>query len=851
MILEATINPITRKVEFEEEPFSGETDLAVTGVQFTCPNDIGINTDLNDMSICIRYVNARKELFKYYILSKTLVDDAVVFTWTLDEPACRYDGVLYFNVYAEYTDSDKLVKRWNTQISSIEIFKTLEEGDTEPTQENLDEFERLLAQLTDLVNEYESAVAEAESTAVAEAVQAAKEAKEAAEIAMSGTPDGYADLVSDVAAFDARLIEISKHYSQFSESAYKAIDADKWKVFSDQIPTFRKINNIVVVSGSLESIVDISVSNNATVMLMTAPDGFRTYNNIGFRQSLARMSDPRLRGDYFLDFRADGFVYLRWSMVDTGVTTLPAGTVVNVSAIYLCEDADQGGITQNAELVDARICVDGTSFSSTGSHIRGITPLYSEDDDTLYITVGDAKDDPSDTSSKVSNTYSLQREGSNVVLKDASGNSAGSVRLSSLVVEEALADGTDGQVLISNGSGGLDWADLASNPNVIFGNATLPEKLYGRTWTQVASVTLPTEGVWLVTFSFTIDADVVGDIACQVNVGESSAGIRNRQSIFLNGAGQAATANVTVPISATGSTFVPCRIWTNVCNATTTVSSGMWSSVKTMVRAIKIGSVYSYTKPHIFDGAVKGINHRGLSKAAPENTLSAFRLSRKMGFEYVETDISFTSDNVPVLLHDATINRTSNGTGNINKLTYSQVRSYDFGSWFSAKYAGEKIPSFVEFIALCRQLGLKPYIELKSSATYSRAQITGLYSTVKQYAMEKQCTWISFNATYLEYIRDADPTARLGYLVNTKGITDTQINTAKKLKTGSNEVFMDSNSYSNADITKCINAELPLEIWTIDDANTIKNAHGYVSGVTSNVYRAAEVLYEAGGMVSV
>lgn len=851
MILEATINPITRKVEFEEEPFSGETDLAVTGVQFTCPNDIGINTDLNDMSICIRYVNARKELFKYYILSKTLVDDTVVFTWTLDEPACRYDGVLYFNVYAEYTESDTLVKRWNTQISSIEIFRTLEEGDAEPTQENLDEFERLLAQLTSLVNEYETAVAEAESTAVAEAVQAATEAKAAAQIAMAGTPEGYADLVSDVASFDSRLIEISKHFSQFSESAYKAIDSDKWQVFSDQIPTFRKINNIVVVNGSLEATTNIPVENNATVMLMTAPDGFRTYDNIGFRQSLARMSDPRIRGDYFLDFRPDGFVYLRWSNVDTGVTTLPAGTVINVSAVYLCEDADQGGITENAELVDARVCVDGTSFSSTGSHIRGITPLYSEDDDILYITVGDVSDDPLETTSQESSTYSLHREGSSVVLKDASGNSAGSVRLSSLVVEEALAEGTDGQVLISDGTGGLDWADLANNPNVIFGTSTLPAKLYGRTWTQVASITLPSEGVWVVTFSFTIDADVVGDFACQVNVGETPEGIRNRQSIFLNGAGQAATANVTVPISAVASTVVPCRVWTNVCNASTTIASSMWSSALTMVRAIKLGSVYSYTKPHIFDGAVKGINHRGLSTAAPENTLSAFRLSRKMGFEYVETDISFTSDNVPVLLHDATINRTSNGTGNINNLTYSQVRNYDFGSWFSAKYAGEKIPSFEEFIILCRQLGLKPYIELKSSATYSSAQITGLYNTVKQYAMERFCTWISFNATYLTYIKNADPKARLGYLVNTSAITDAQINTAKGLRSGSNEVFIDSNSYTLADITKCINAELPLEIWTIDSEAAIKNAHGYISGITSNVYRAAEVLYEAGGMTSV
>ena len=64
------------------------------------------------------------------------------------------------------------------------------------------------------------------------------------------------------------------------------------------------------------------------------------------------------------------------------------------------------------------------------------------------------------------------------------------------------------------------------------------------------------------------------------------------------------------------------------------------------------------------------VNHRGYSTVAPENTLPAYKLSKKMGFDYVETDVCFTSDNIPVLLHDGTIDRTSNGSGDIDNMTF-------------------------------------------------------------------------------------------------------------------------------------------------------------------------------------
>ena len=113
---------------------------------------------------------------------------------------------------------------------------------------------------------------------------------------------------------------------------------------------------------------------------------------------------------------------------------------------------------------------------------------------------------------------------------------------------------------------------------------------------------------------------------------------------------------------------------------------------------------------------VKFINHRGYSAHAPENTLTAYKQSHKMGYKYVECDVDFTLDGIPVLIHDSTVDRTSNvKTGeNIREITFEKARSYDFGypDKFGDEFKGVKIPSFSEFISLCVELDLQPYIEI-------------------------------------------------------------------------------------------------------------------------------------------
>ena len=247
-----------------------------------------------------------------------------------------------------------------------------------------------------------------------------------------------------------------------------------------------------------------------------------------------------------------------------------------------------------------------------------------------------------------------------------------------------------------------------------------------------------------------------------------------------------------------------------------------------------------------YDDICKSVSHRGLNASAPENTIPAFKLARQAGFLYVETDVRFTSDNVAVCLHDESINRTarnSDGTAisetvNIADITYETALTYDFGIWKSATYAGTKIPTLEEFTLLCRNIGIHPYIELK---TGTQAQIEGVVDTVKRYGLKNQTTYISFEGSRLTYVRDYDDAARLGLL--DMG-TPSAVNTANGLLTGTNDVFLDSSNKTRA--SECIAKNIGYEVWTVDNQDTIRGLDPYVSGVTMNSFQnAGKLIYDA------
>lgn len=255
-----------------------------------------------------------------------------------------------------------------------------------------------------------------------------------------------------------------------------------------------------------------------------------------------------------------------------------------------------------------------------------------------------------------------------------------------------------------------------------------------------------------------------------------------------------------------------------------------------------------YTDRYLFasdatrSNLIKSINHRGYNTTCPENTLPAYRESARQGFHCVETDIQLTADNKWVCIHDSTIDRTSDHTGNVSDYTLEQLKTFDFGSWKSSKFAGTKIPTFEEFICTCKRLGLGCYVELKSGAGY----IANACNIVKMYGMDKQVTWISFLGALLYEVRSEIPSARLGVLLNT--ITQDGIDYAVGLKNSENDVFINA-AYTQDNISagaiELLKANgMPVEYWTVNGIGYIESLDPYASGVTSDILVAANVIFE-------
>ena len=94
--------------------------------------------------------------------------------------------------------------------------------------------------------------------------------------------------------------------------------------------------------------------------------------------------------------------------------------------------------------------------------------------------------------------------------------------------------------------------------------------------------------------------------------------------------------------------------------------------------------------------------HRGVVRHAPENTLPAFAASIALGLS-IELDVYQTSDESLVVIHDKTVDRTTNGTGEVTEMTLAEIRKLDAGSWFDRRFAGEKVPTLEEVFKLIRE----------------------------------------------------------------------------------------------------------------------------------------------------
>jgi len=167
--------------------------------------------------------------------------------------------------------------------------------------------------------------------------------------------------------------------------------------------------------------------------------------------------------------------------------------------------------------------------------------------------------------------------------------------------------------------------------------------------------------------------------------------------------------------------------------------------------------------------AIEIVAHRGANEKAPENTKAAAQICIDLGVEYIEVDVRTSKDGVLYILHDPTVDRTTNGTGRIVDLTSDQIDALDAGSWVDPKFSSERIPRLEDFLIWVKGKA-KVYFDVKA------CDVDKLIKLIHDTGFEKDCFLWSGEDSLMNALREKAP--KLPLKVNV--ITPEDVKAAKR-----------------------------------------------------------------------
>jgi glycerophosphoryl diester phosphodiesterase len=223
------------------------------------------------------------------------------------------------------------------------------------------------------------------------------------------------------------------------------------------------------------------------------------------------------------------------------------------------------------------------------------------------------------------------------------------------------------------------------------------------------------------------------------------------------------------------------------------------------------------------DATIRGIGHRGYATVAPENTIPSLVACVRNNTFNLEGDIQWTSDNVPVLFHDSSVNRTTNGTGTVNSFTLAQLKALDAGSWFDAEFADTRVPTLAEALSFAKTHNCFFYLEAKDTITTAQAQI--IYDEIRAAGMIDHVEVDSFSTASLLELAATGPDLNLGYIIGS--VTTTNIDfVVNNLKNGTRGVSIvcSQGGLTTQNVRDVRLAGIYIVIWTITDDDELSTA---------------------------
>lgn len=209
--------------------------------------------------------------------------------------------------------------------------------------------------------------------------------------------------------------------------------------------------------------------------------------------------------------------------------------------------------------------------------------------------------------------------------------------------------------------------------------------------------------------------------------------------------------------------------------------------------------------------------HRGASGYAPENTLDAFKLAIEMQVDGIETDVHLTKDNIAVLIHDETIDRTCNGKGFIKDYTYQELCSFYANNKMDGFEA--RIPTLEQLLQLIQGTNLELQLEIKTDHIFYPGIEQIVYDLIKEYQLEKQVYYSSFNHYSMMKMKEIDSNNKIAFLYD--GILHEAYRYVSSYPTYAIHPQFCNLQIDNY-VTDCHYHHLKVNVWTVNEKMMMK-----------------------------
>jgi len=211
------------------------------------------------------------------------------------------------------------------------------------------------------------------------------------------------------------------------------------------------------------------------------------------------------------------------------------------------------------------------------------------------------------------------------------------------------------------------------------------------------------------------------------------------------------------------------------------------------------------------------VAHRGASALAPENTIAAFEKALELGADAIELDLHVSCDGELVVIHDDTLDRTTDGQGPVHARSLQELKQLDAGRWFGERFAGQRIPTLAEVLELFA--GKVPLaLEVKGGSAFFRGIEERVVSVLREHQVISQVAIASFDHHALLRLKELEPSLRTAALLVGRPVSMPVV--AKACR--ADAMAVECGLVTNTEVAVCRAAGLQLVVWVVNEPSRMR-----------------------------